>query len=66
MGREVDCRPVEIPPADPAKLLAQWMEWENGEVPPGRVMANLKTGGLRELLEQLVAAGHEDGEPAER
>lgn len=43
------------PPADPAKLLAQWMEWERGETPPGRVMSNLKTGGLRDLLEQLAA-----------
>ena len=42
------------PPPDPAKLLAQWMEWERGETPPGRVMSNLKTGGLRELLEQLA------------
>jgi hypothetical protein len=32
------------------------MEWERGETPPGRVMSNLKTGGLRELLEQLVEA----------
>jgi hypothetical protein len=32
-----------------------WMEWERGENPPGRVMATLKTGGLRELLEQLAA-----------
>ena len=43
------------PATDPAKLLAWWMEWERGETPPGRVMANLKTGGLRELLEQLAA-----------
>ena len=42
------------PAPDPAKLLAEWMEWETGETPPGRVMSNLKTGGLRELLEQLV------------
>lgn len=42
------------PPPDPAKLLEQWMEWERGETPPGRVMSNLKTGGLREILEQLV------------
>lgn len=41
------------PPADPSKLLAYWMEWEKGETPPGRVMANLKTAGLRELLETL-------------
>jgi hypothetical protein len=32
------------------------MEWERGETPPGRVMSNLKTGGLRDLLEQWVAA----------
>jgi hypothetical protein len=31
------------------------MEWETGETPPGRVMSNLKTGGLRELLEELAA-----------
>jgi hypothetical protein len=45
---------ADRPLADPAKLLAQWMEWERGEQTPGRVMANLKTGGLRELLELLV------------
>jgi hypothetical protein len=44
------------PPPDPEKLLSQWMEWEKGETPPGRVMANLKTGGLRDLLEALAAA----------
>ena len=46
---------METPPPDPAKLLAHWMEWERGETPPGRVMSNLKTGGLRDLLEALVA-----------
>lgn len=49
----------ERPPPDPTKLLAQWMEWEKGEEMPGRVLANLKTGGLRELLEQLVAVKEE-------
>jgi hypothetical protein len=43
-------------PIDPAKLLAYWMEWEHGDTPPGRVISNLKTAGLRELLEGLVAA----------
>ena len=43
------------PPADPAKLLSQWMAWEKGEETPGRVMANLKTSGMRELLEALAA-----------
>lgn len=46
---------MEPPPADPVKLLAQWMEWERGETPPGRVLSNLKTGGLRDVLEHLAA-----------
>jgi hypothetical protein len=46
---------MDRPPADPAKLLDAWMEWERGETPPGRVMSNLKTGGLRDVLEGLVA-----------
>ncbi|HXW78399.1 MAG TPA: hypothetical protein VEJ84_02815 [Acidimicrobiales bacterium] len=48
---------METPAPDPNKLLQSWMEWERGEVTPGRVMANLKTGGLRELLEGIVAGG---------
>jgi hypothetical protein len=43
------------PAPDPEKLLQDWMEWERGETPPGRVMSNLKTHGLRVLLEQLSA-----------
>ena len=46
---------MDRPPSDPAKLLASWMEWEKGETTPGRVMADLKTGGLREVLEHLLA-----------
>jgi hypothetical protein len=46
---------MDIPPPDPAKLLASWMEWERGETPPGRVLSNLKTGGLRDVLEGLAA-----------
>jgi hypothetical protein len=49
----------ERPPPDPQKLLAQWMEWERGETPPGRVMSNLKTGGLRDLLEELARVQQE-------
>ena len=41
-------------PPNPTKLLNFWMEWERGETPPGRVMSNLKTGGLRELLESIA------------
>lgn len=44
----------ERPPPDPAKLLSFWMEWEKGGIPPGRLIANLKTAGLRELLEATV------------
>ena len=47
---------MDRPPPEPLKLLAYWMEWEKGETPPGRVMSNLKTAGMKELLEQLVAA----------
>ena len=45
---------MDLPPPDPKKLLAHWMEWERGETPPGRVISNLKTAGMRELLEQLA------------
>jgi hypothetical protein len=47
---------MERPPADPVKLLEAWMEWERGEATPGRVMATLKTGGLRDILEELAAS----------
>jgi hypothetical protein len=49
---------MDRPPPDPAKLLEAWMEWERGDVTPGRVMATLKTGGLRDLLEAAVAEAH--------
>jgi len=48
---------MERPPPDPRKLLDQWDEWERGETTPGRVMSNLKTGGLRDLLQELVDGG---------
>lgn len=40
------------------------MEWERGEATPGRTMANLKTGGLRQVLESLVASSAVDEEAA--
>jgi len=46
---------MEIPPPDPRKLLDHWMEWEKGETSPGELMKQLKMGGMRELLEGLVA-----------
>lgn len=45
---------MDRPPPDPQKLLAWWQEWERGETPPGKVLANLKTGGLPDLLRALV------------
>jgi hypothetical protein len=30
------------------------MEWEKGDTTPGRVMADLKTAGLRDVLEHLA------------
>jgi len=56
---------MEIPPPDPHKLLAHWMEWERGETPPGRVMSSLKTGGLREVLEALAAQAEPAGTSAD-
>lgn len=50
---------MDRPPTDPQKLLEHWMEWEKGEQTPGRVLANLKTGGLREVLEELAARASE-------
>lgn len=50
---------MDRPPPDPTRLLAHWMEWEKGEETPGRVIANLKTAGLRELLEQVAATWRE-------
>ena len=52
---------MDKPPPDPAKLLNAWMEWERGENPPGRVMSNLKTAGMRELLEDLAAKAASEG-----
>jgi hypothetical protein len=46
---------MEKPPTDPHKLLEHWMAWERGEETPGRVLANLKTAGLRDVLEHLAA-----------
>ncbi len=30
------------------------MKWERGEIEPGRLIANLKKAGLRDVLEQLA------------
>lgn len=46
---------MERPPADPAKLLASFEAWESEESTAGRVVSDLKTGGLRDIVEHLAA-----------
>ena len=53
---------MEIPPPNPQKLLDHWMEWEKGETSPGELMKQLKMGGMRQLLEDLVAGAGSGGE----
>ena len=53
---------MDHPAPDARKLLDHWEEWERGETPPGRVMSDLKIGGLRELLRALVAPAAGRGE----
>ncbi len=55
--------PENVPPPDPAKLLAAFLEWERGTTSPGQVLANLKKAGLRELLESTVSARRDDEQP---
>ena len=45
------------PPPDLRKLQTAWEEWERGEQPPGKVLANLKTAGMGIVLAQLVESG---------
>ena len=45
---------MDKPAPDATKLLAYWEEWEKGETPPGKVLANLKTAGMPELLRSLI------------
>jgi hypothetical protein len=45
------------PPPDLHKLQTAWEEWERGEQPPGKVLANLKTAGMAVVLAQLVESG---------
>lgn len=48
------------PAPDPQNLLDEWMKWERGEVEPGRLLANLKKGGLKDLLEELASSKAND------
>jgi hypothetical protein len=47
----------ERPAPDLQKLLAAWEEFEAGDQMPGKVLANLKTAGLPEVLRELVDTG---------
>lgn len=47
----------ERPAPDLQKLLAAWEEFERGEQQPGKVLANLKTAGLPEVLTELIETG---------
>jgi hypothetical protein len=49
--------PFERPAPDLTKLLAAWEEFERGEQQPGKVLANLKTAGLPEVLTELLDSG---------
>lgn len=47
----------EPPAPDLQKLISAWDEWERGEETPGRVLANMKTAGLPQVLRQLADSG---------
>lgn len=47
----------ERPAPDLNKLITAWEAWEKGEEMPGRVLANLKTSGLAEVLSELKSSG---------
>ena len=51
----------ERPAPDLDKLWTAWEAWEQGEEAPGRVLANLKTAGLGEVLRELVDRGWTPG-----
>jgi hypothetical protein len=47
----------EQPAPDLNKLISAWEEFERGEQMPGKVLANLKTAGLPQVLAQLREQG---------
>lgn len=47
----------ERPAPDLAKIIDAWEEFEAGEESPGRILANMKTAGLAELLADLREQG---------
>jgi len=54
----------ERPAPDLAKLFSAWEEFERGEQQPGKVLANLKTAGLPEVLDELIETGWTPSVPA--
>ncbi len=54
----------ERPAPDLTKLINAWEEFESGEQHPGKVLANLKTAGLPEVLAELAAAGWTPAAPS--
>lgn len=51
------------PAPDLMKLIAAWEQFEAGEESPGRVLANLKTAGLGEVLQELSTSGWSPSAP---
>ena len=47
----------ERPAPDLTKILTAWEDWEKGEETPGRVLTNMKTAGLAEVLRELTESG---------
>ena len=47
----------ERPAPDLNKLITAWDLFEKGEEMPGRILANLKTAGLAEVLAELKSSG---------
>lgn len=47
----------ERPAPDLNKLISAWDAFEKGEEMPGKVLANLKTAGLAEILAELKESG---------
>jgi len=56
--------PFERPAPDLTKLLTAWQEFERGEEAPGKVLANLKTAGLGDVLNELIDSGWVPSIPA--
>lgn len=54
----------ERPAPDLPQLVAAWDRFESGGEAPGKVLADLKTAGLAEVLAELVATGWTPGASA--